>query len=49
RLLETKADAEVRRREGKLERQNRARHDREEALARTQDLLLLIGALTKMA
>ncbi|KAE9061473.1 hypothetical protein PF006_g31389 [Phytophthora fragariae] len=49
RLLEEKADAEARRREDKLEREDRARRDREEARARTQDLLLLIGALTKKA
>ncbi|KAJ8540686.1 hypothetical protein ON010_g12541 [Phytophthora cinnamomi] len=47
RLLEAKAEAEERRREEKLGREDRARRDREQARARTQDLLLLIGALTK--
>ncbi|GMF68163.1 unnamed protein product [Phytophthora fragariaefolia] len=49
RLIEGKAEAEARRREEKLEREDRARRDREDALARTQELLLLIGALTKKA
>ncbi|KAG6608692.1 Histone-lysine N-methyltransferase [Phytophthora cinnamomi] len=47
RLLEAKAEAEERRREETLEREGRACRDREEARDRTQDLLLLIGALTK--
>ncbi|KAE8976986.1 hypothetical protein PR001_g25257 [Phytophthora rubi] len=47
RLLEAKAEAEARRREEKLEREERARGEREDARARTQELLILIGALTK--
>ncbi|KAE9053416.1 hypothetical protein PF010_g32920 [Phytophthora fragariae] len=47
RLLEAKAEAEARRREEKLEREERARREREDARARTQELLILIGALTK--
>ncbi|GMF40351.1 unnamed protein product [Phytophthora fragariaefolia] len=46
RLIEAKAEAEARRREEKLERDDR---DREDARARTQELLLLIGTLTKKA
>ncbi|KAE9330656.1 hypothetical protein PF008_g15686 [Phytophthora fragariae] len=49
RLLEAKAEAEARRREEKLEREERARHEREDARARTQELIILIGALTKKA
>ncbi|EGZ27289.1 hypothetical protein PHYSODRAFT_321114 [Phytophthora sojae] len=49
RLLEAKAEAEARRREEKLEREDRARRAREDARASTQELLILIGALTKKA
>ncbi|KAE9078956.1 hypothetical protein PF005_g23948 [Phytophthora fragariae] len=44
---EAKAEAEERRHRDKMEMEERARRDREEARARTQELLLLIGALTK--
>ncbi|KAG3128605.1 hypothetical protein PI124_g22106 [Phytophthora idaei] len=47
RLLAEKAEAEERRRQDKLEMEERTRRDREDARARIQELLLLIGALTK--
>ncbi|KAI9986240.1 hypothetical protein PInf_025160 [Phytophthora infestans] len=42
-----KAEVEGRRRQEKLEMEERARRDREDARARTQELLLFIDALTK--
>ncbi|RAW27987.1 hypothetical protein PC110_g15630 [Phytophthora cactorum] len=49
RLLAEKAEAEAeeRRRQDKLEIGERTRRHREDARARAQELLLLIGALTK--
>ncbi|ETP30515.1 hypothetical protein F442_20518 [Phytophthora nicotianae P10297] len=47
RRLAERAEAEERRRTEKQEMEERARRDREEARARTQELLMLIGALTK--
>ncbi|KAE9073001.1 hypothetical protein PF007_g25975 [Phytophthora fragariae] len=44
---EAKAEAEERRHRDRMEMEERARRDREEARARTQESLLLIGALTK--
>ncbi|KAE9033522.1 hypothetical protein PR003_g10595 [Phytophthora rubi] len=44
---DTKAETEERRHQDKMEMVERARRDREEARARTQELLLLIGALKK--
>ncbi|EGZ11868.1 hypothetical protein PHYSODRAFT_250536 [Phytophthora sojae] len=47
RYLADKAEAVERRRQEKVEIEERARRDKEEARARTQELMLLIGALTK--
>ncbi|GMF41470.1 unnamed protein product [Phytophthora fragariaefolia] len=47
RLRAEKAEAEERRRQEKIERDERARRDREEARPHTQELVMLIGALTK--
>ncbi|KAE9183935.1 hypothetical protein PF004_g23802 [Phytophthora fragariae] len=47
RYLTEKAEAEERRMQQKLESEERARRDKEEARARSQELVLLISALTK--
>ncbi|GMF55108.1 unnamed protein product [Phytophthora fragariaefolia] len=47
RRREERAEAEERRRPDKLEMEERARCDREEARARTQEFLILIGAMKK--
>ncbi|KUF82372.1 hypothetical protein AM587_10002454 [Phytophthora nicotianae] len=49
RLQVEKIEAEERRRQDKMEMEERARRDREVAQARTQELMLLIGAITKKA
>jgi hypothetical protein len=49
RLLADKAEAEERRRQDKVDMEERARRDREEARARTQELMLMIQAITKKA
>ncbi|KAG1697658.1 hypothetical protein DVH05_016097 [Phytophthora capsici] len=47
RRLAEKAEAEERRRVDRQDMEERARRDREEARARTQELVMLLGALTK--
>jgi hypothetical protein len=47
RFLADKAEAEERRRQDKLDMEERSRRDKEDARVRTQELLLLIGTLTK--
>ncbi|KAE9337474.1 hypothetical protein PR003_g11992 [Phytophthora rubi] len=47
RLLADKSDAEERRRQDKIDMEERARRDRDEARARTQELMLMIQAITK--
>uniref|UniRef100_H3GVX2 Uncharacterized protein n=1 Tax=Phytophthora ramorum TaxID=164328 RepID=H3GVX2_PHYRM len=47
RFMADKAEAEERRHQDKLDMEERARRDKYEAHARTQELLLLIGTLTK--